>query len=234
MRLLAYGASVAGPLHNELQIRNQDAFALAGCRGGWIAAVADGLGSRKHSDLGARCACQISRRMLRAAPKTIDFSVLLPLLHKQWSNSIAPISPADAASTLLLCRVTEQGQVDVAQLGDGLILIRSNGKFRCVTPERTSFANQTWSLDTTYRQSQWTITSYHLSQPGDGVILMTDGIADDLELTQLACFFNALYFDLMPRSRRNGKRWLCSELNDWATPMHSDDKTLVAIFRTKE
>jgi hypothetical protein len=63
---------------------------------------------------------------------------------------------------------------------------------------------------------------------------MTDGVADDLEPAQLADFFDALYQDLSTRNRRRGRRWLQSELSDWATPLHSDDKTLVAIFRTSK
>jgi hypothetical protein len=47
---------------------------------------------------------------------------------------------------------------------------------------------------------------------------MTDGVADDLEPAQLPDFFDALYQDLSTRNRRRGRRWLQSELNDWATP----------------
>jgi hypothetical protein len=72
MRFIACGASVIGPRHLELGEPNQDAMALTGCRGGWIAAVADGLGSRTRSDLGARRACQVSRRILRAASSSFD------------------------------------------------------------------------------------------------------------------------------------------------------------------
>ncbi|GHT94634.1 hypothetical protein AGMMS49545_16250 [Betaproteobacteria bacterium] len=60
---------------------------------------------------------------------------------------------------------------------------------------------------------------------------MSDGVADDLEPDQLAEFFDALYKDLSKRNRRRGRRWIQSEFADWATPMHSDDKTLVTIFR---
>ena len=82
MRFIACGASVIGPRHVDLHEPNQDAMTLAGWRGGWIAAVADGLGSRAHSDIGSRCACQVARRILRAAPSTID-PATLPLIHQQ-------------------------------------------------------------------------------------------------------------------------------------------------------
>jgi hypothetical protein len=90
MRFIACGASVIGPRHLDLREPNQDAMALTGCRDGWIAAVADGLGSRTRSDLGARRACQVSRRILRAAPSSFDLPATLPLIHQQWLEAIEP------------------------------------------------------------------------------------------------------------------------------------------------
>lgn len=232
MRFIACGASVIGPRHLDLREPNQDAMALTGCRDGWIAAVADGLGSRACSDLGARRACQVSRRVLRAAPSSFDLSATLPLIHQQWLETIEPTTPRDAATTLLFARVTAEGDVHAAQLGDGLLLARCAGEFRRITPERTAYGNQTWALESTHVQDKWSTTEGRLTEPGDGVVLITDGVADDLEPAQLVDFFDALYQDLNTRNRRRGRCWLQSELNDWATPLHSDDKTLVAIYRT--
>jgi hypothetical protein len=234
MRFIACGASVIGPRHLDLGEPNQDAMALTGCRGGWIAAVADGLGSRTRSDVGARNACKVSRRILRAASSSFDLSGTLPLIHQQWLETIEPTTPRDAATTLLFCRITADGNVHAGQLGDGLLLVRCAGEFHRVTPDRTAYGNQTWALESKHVQDKWNTTKGRLARPGDGVVLMTDGVADDLESSQLANFFDALYQDLSTRNRRRGRRWLQSELNDWATPLHSDDKSLVAIFRTSE
>lgn len=234
MRFIACGASVIGPRHLDLGEPNQDAMVLAGCRGGWIAAAADGLGSRARSDLGARSACQVTRRILRATSSSFDLPATLPLIHQQWLKAIGPTPPRDAATTLLFGRVTDQGEVHAAQLGDGLLLVKCAGEFRRVTPERTAYGNQTWALESTHLQDKWSYTKGRFTEPGDGVVLMTDGVADDLEPAHLADFFDALYQDVSTRNRRRGRRWLQSELNDWVTPLHSDDKTLVAIFRTSE
>ncbi len=234
MRFIACGASVIGPRHLDLGEPNQDAMALTGCQGGWIAAVADGLGSRSSSELGARSACQVSRRILRAASSSFDLPATLPLIHQKWLEAIEPTTPREAATTLLFSRVTVEGDIHAAQLGDGLLLVRCAGQFRRITPDRTAYGNQTWALESTHAQDKWSTALGRLTEPGDGVVLMTDGVADDLEPAQLADFFDALYQDLSTRNRRRGRRWLQSELNDWATPLHSDDKTLVAIFRMSE
>jgi hypothetical protein len=168
---------------------------------------------------------------LRTAPSCLDFSTILPSIHRQWIGAIEPNSPTEAATTLLFARVTAGGNVQSAQLGDGLLLLRCNGIFRRVTPERAGFGNQTWALGPTYLQDKWTTAEGCFSQPGDGVALMTDGVADDLDPNQLAEFFEAFYRNTSIRNRRRGNRWLQSELSDWATPLHGDDKTLAAIFR---
>jgi serine/threonine protein phosphatase PrpC len=232
MKFLAYGATVTGPRHLDLKESNQDAMALSGNRGGWIAAVADGLGSRSRSAHGARHACLTARKFLRNASSELDLYSSLPAIHQQWLTAIMPINPKDAATTLIFARVSEDGIVHAAQLGDGFLLVKSGGKFSRITPERTAFGNQTWALEKNHLQSEWVTTQFSLSMPGDGLLLMTDGVSDDIEPSQLDNFFNAIYRDLSKKSRRKGRRWLDTELNNWATPMHSDDKTLVAIFGT--
>ena len=234
MRFVACGASVIGPRHIDLRESNQDAMGLTGWRGGWLASVADGLGSRTRSEIGSRRACQVVRRVLRSGPETLDLAETLKSAHQQWIKAIASISPKDAATTLLLARVTAGGNVHAAQLGDGLLLMRCAGQFRLITPERTGYSNQTWALEAEHRTDKWTMAEGKLTQPGDGVVLLTDGVADDLEPDQLPEFLDALYQDLSTRNRRGGRRWIQTELHAWATPMHSDDKTLVAVFRTSK
>lgn len=234
MRFVSCGASVIGPRHKDLRESNQDAMALVGWQGGWIGAVADGVGSRSRSEVGSRRACQVVRRILRVAPGDFDLPSTLPSIHERWIEAVKPIIPRDAATTLLFARVTNEGDVLAAQLGDGLLLMRCAGKFRRLTPERVGYGNQTWALESSHLQEKWSMAKGTLCQPGDGVVLLTDGVADDLEPNQLAKFVDALYRDLSPRNRRSGRRWLQSELDDWATPLHSDDKTIVAIFRSSK
>ena len=234
MKFIACGASVAGPRHLDLREPNQDAMVLTGWRGGWLASVADGLGSRARSDLGSRRACQVARQVLRSTSGDLDLPAALPMLHAQWLKAIEPIAPRDAATTMLFARVTAGGDVHAAQLGDGLLLMRCGGHFRRVTPDRTGYSNQTWALESEHLPEKWNAAVGKLTQPGDGVVLLTDGVADDLEPDHLAEFFEALYQDLSTRNRRRGRRWIQAELEDWATPMHSDDKTLVAVFRTSK
>ncbi|MCR3820778.1 protein phosphatase 2C domain-containing protein, partial [Pseudomonas aeruginosa] len=71
-----------------------------------------------------------------------------------------------------------------------------------------------------------------LSLPGDGVLLITDGISDDLIPEQLEPFFDAIYQRQLRCSKRRMRQWLTRELHGWSTPRHGDDKTIAGIFRT--
>ena len=232
MRLFACGASVIGPHHLDHHQPNQDAMTLTGWRDGWLALVADGLGSRTHSGVGSRCACQVGKEILRETAHALKLAQALQTIHAQWIKAIAPYTPRDTATTLLLSSVAANGKVHAAQLGDGLVLLRFGGEFQCMTPRREGYSNQTWALESVHRPEKWHTTEGNLTQAGDGIVLMTDGIADDLDPENLSGFMAGLYADLRTRNRRHGRRWLENELTHWSTPGHSDDKTLVAIFRT--
>lgn len=61
-------------------------------------------------------------------------------------------------------------------------------------------------------------------------MLMTDGISDDLNQDAHEKFFQKMQKELARRSVRNGKRWISTQLEQWPTPGHSDDKTIAMIW----
>jgi hypothetical protein len=136
----------------------------------------------------------------------------------------------DYETTCLWALVNGDGQGVLGQVGDGLVLMRCEGEFRVLTDQRNGFGNQT----TTLAQAESVGASsadVTLALPGDGVLLMTDGLSDDLISEQLEPFFDAIYRLQKRCSKRRMKRWLETELRNWSTPRHGDDKTIASIFR---
>lgn len=233
MTLVAFGASVRGPAHEFAHTANQDALGLSGCRGGWFAAACDGLGSHAMSHAGSRAMMRAAKSVL-CAEKTLPVHESLPeLLHRAWIRELGALEPTSAGSTCLVARATQTGRVVFAQLGDGLLVVRSAGQTTVVTPRRRGFGNETDSLAEGHRPEQWLTGEAELTRPGDGVLLMTDGVSDDLQESLLPGFFTSLLQDLRARSRRAGKRWLERQFLNWPVPMHGDDKTLAAIFKVE-
>ena len=101
-----------------------------------------------------------------------------------------------------------------------------------ITPERTGFGNQTRALGVQRAWSDWHTASFRLEKPDDLVMLMTDGVADDLRAPTLDGFAAVVHRELAQRSRRQARRWLTHELTHWATPQHADDKTVAVVSST--
>lgn len=237
--LRAAGACVTGPAHLSQGEDGQDALALRGWRGGWIAAVADGLGSRANSERGARLAVQAAQHVARqwslqaGTWRDLPARVVATDIYRRWLVTVPWADKSSAATTLLLLVCDAAGYARVWQIGDGLVLCRVKGQVQVITPERTAFGNQTRALGIDRAWSDWHTASFKLYDPGDLVMLITDGVADDLPVPMLDDFTTAVHRELMQRSRRQACRWLTHELTHWATPLHSDDKTVAVVFKSK-
>lgn len=231
MRLVAAASSRRGPSHDESGEPNQDAIAIRGCRRGWIVAACDGLGSAPYSQVGAQQAARTCLQVLSG--RTEPAGGTTAAIRTQWLQRIAPRRPAESGTTCLWASVDESGFCQVGQLGDGMVLMRSNGRLIQVTPQRQWFGNQTHSLHDPTAEDHWHVAEATFACPGDGAVLMTDGVADDIDPTMLEDFFSALYASIHKRGRRRSRRWLDRELDGWTTPMHGDDKSIAMIFRTR-
>ncbi len=236
--LRAVGASVTGPGHLELGEGCQDAHSVKGWRGGWIAAVADGLGSRPHSALGAQVAVRSAHAVARkwersTAWRSLPSRDVATEIYRRWLQTVPWSDKSVAATTLLLAICDADGYTRVWQIGDGLIVSLVNGKAEIHTPERSGFGNETRALGVDTAWSAWHSTDLVLAGADDMLLLLTDGIADDIPQDLIDGFACTVRRELRNRSRRGARKWLQRELTQWATPGHSDDKTLAAIFVEK-
>lgn len=230
MRLAATGSSVIGPAHKQDNQLNQDAVMVHGVQQGWCIATCDGLGSREKSHIGSRKAAQELRNILRQLPldSTVTPLQISQITQTHWLEQLGDIRPYE--TTCIWAYVDADGYGKAAQIGDGLLLIKAGGVLRVISPERDGFGNQTLTLGHA-KAADWATIEFQLSQAGDGVLLMTDGISDDLIPDQLEGFFDVIYQQLKKSNKRRCKRWLTKELEEWSTPKHGDDKSIAGIFR---
>ena len=151
-------------------------------------------------------------------------------IYRRWLQTVPWSDKSVAATTLLLAICDVDGYTRVWQIGDGLIVSLVNGKTEVLTPERSGFGNETRALGVDLAWSAWHSADLILSNADDTLLLMTDGIADDIPHDLIEGFAFAVRGEFRKRSRRGARKWLQRELTQWATPGHSDDKTLAAIF----
>lgn len=236
-RVATFGASVRGPRNAREGGPNQDAWVRGTGRFGHVVAVADGLGSRTESHLGARAACRAVMQAVKLWPGVrtgADVRHLLRLVEIIWRLAVDPAA-SERASTCCFCLREPDGHLLVAGLGDGLALLRHvEGSVQALGGRAPGdFGNETLALGAAHRLTDWWT---HLEQPGTGraILLATDGVADDLRPERHAGLMEWIVEDvtLLP----GAARWRCleRELRDWPVPHHQDDKTLAALVEPPE
>ena len=211
---------------------NQDAFAAKRGPQGLVATVSDGLGSRSKSDLGARKACEAAVRVVSDWARGGGFDPhRLPLLiESEWRSQLGDLDPGDCAATCLFVHWPTSGRVTTGSIGDGLVVLQTeDGTLHTHAPrEADAFANMTASLGP--GPGAWEIRQTAAECCIRRVLLATDGVSDDLDPGALARFLEWLQSEassLLPWRRR---RRLAAHLQNWPTPSHSDDKTVVLLW----
>lgn len=228
------GATAIGPLHVTSGTPNQDSWLVHRFRGGSVAVVSDGLGSKPHSDHGSRVACRAvlnAAKYYRRNPST-DISEILSLIHYNWLKGVVPFHSSDCSATCLFA-IRIGDEITLGRLGDGMIAVYGN------TPDDSlvlsddkdgSFSNYTSSLGQVVRAEHWDVVKIS-SESVKGIVLCTDGVSDDLIAEMRLPFVEGIYKTYARMGSRKChydiRRWL----KEWPVPKHSDDKTIVCLFK---
>lgn len=235
---ISFGASVRGPLHQREGLPNQDAWLRASGRFGSLIVVCDGLGSKPHSRAGAKAACAAARDAVVKWAKTTNapVSYLAHLIEVFWRLRIHPLSPQDAATTCLVAFAHSSGHWVVGGLGDGLAAVKTGEE--PVTPvvgdRGTGFGSETMALGISPGPKAWNLSILQPTLTERSAVLATDGVSDDLLEDRLDDFCRWLLEDF--REMNPTSRWhrLQSELRNWPTPKHLDDKTIAILNASAE
>lgn len=226
------GASVRGRAHLQARLPNQDAWHGRLLRSHGLVVVCDGLGSRAHSDRGAQSACIAVAVALQNWQRTpeADPQLLLRLIHALWNIRVGAHGRDACATTCLFAAVLGDGRIMLAQLGDGLVAIRSDAGFVALPDQRKSFGNITTGLGVATDLRDWRLQVLPAVQGNVAILLATDGVADDLVPEQSGAFLDHLVgqYGAMPQAARS--RALAATLRAWPTPLSNDDKTLAVLW----
>lgn len=232
--------SVCGTSHEKLGIPCQDAHC-------WfdendhilLAAIADGAGSAKHSDLGAKIATQTAVETLRHEPNlttriqnnpkafhTILQKTLIAALQAVKTEAKSQdINPREFASTLIITIATPHF-VATAQIGDGAVIIsdQTNDLIALTTPDSGEYINQTTFLISPNAIATAQIHIYH-GTPSH-IAMFTDGL-QMLALTMPfgkphQPFFSPL-FNFIAKSQNNPEPQLTAFLKSSRVRERTDD-----------
>ncbi len=231
-----FGASVKGPSHIERGIPNQDAWMFRKFSFGSIVCVCDGLGSRKHSNVGSKMACEAVMEAVKiwVSNEKAQVNTLLQLIHAVWNIKIQPMTTYDCATTCLFTIKFTNNRCIMAQLGDGLILAETYAK-RIIQVETVSedFTNLTTGLGLAKSLSEWNVKEYFGDDSIQTILLCTDGISEDIAEKNRKDYLKYVVEKYTPL--KGIYRWhaIVYDLKNWPTESHSDDKTIAVIYEDK-
>lgn len=226
------GASVQGPQHRREGKPNQDAWLRRLASDSALVVVCDGMGSRKHSATGSRAACRAVADAVRLWAKSPDAppDLLLRLVHALWNVRVHQTGRDECATTCLFAAATKDGRLVMAQLGDGIVMLKTPRGITTLESSSDRFGNTTTGLGIAKDVREWRI---HVEPKiaGEAVVMLaTDGVADDLLPEKRSGFINFLVtqYGELPVAARS--RAIARTLHEWPTPRHLDDKTVAVLW----
>lgn len=222
MKIKCGGISVQGSYHKE----NQDEFFSGNIGGVNLIMVADGLGSRPMSRVGAKEIILAAKQMLQMRQNDFrdkaDFIDCLYKINEQWLINIAKrgLTHSDCSCTCLLCVVQSQA-IYAARLGDGIIGICYDDITSIIYDDKQDhFANETNCLKDSFYESDWEIESFPCSS-FQGALLCTDGVT--IAHGKRGRFVNEFIEKYADYSIGVAEMEIVSWLADWKS---NDDKTI--------
>lgn len=229
--LQVVAASVRGPAHLVAELPCQDAWASVVDERGALAVVSDGMGSRPCADKGAKAAASAvcdAWLSWRQSPLA-SVEDLLGRVEAAWLRRLKAVPPDDAAATCLFFAEDDQGRAVTAQIGDGIIVRRGSNRSVTAHPSLHLGFGMTHALGIPHDLGHWTYLQAGPLEPGEAILLATDGVADDLQEGRIGDLIDWVIAEFSPR--RFPGRALAKELRNWPVPRHQDDKTLLILWK---
>lgn len=227
-------ASVRGMLHESDNIPNQDAYSVKRYRFGTILVVSDGLGLKKHSDIGSKAVGRAVDSAVQIWNGYIekDIRLLLPLIVSIWNMEIFPYSQKDCGATCLFAVVANDGHVYLGQLGDGSIYISIDDELQLVKEKEDDFTNLTVCMGEFLSYSEWSLKDIYVGNKSFGIVLMTDGVSETIVDEKKEDFIKLLFKRLSECENLPKRNNLIYKiLSEWNPVSAGDDRTLVCYRR---
>lgn len=222
------GASSIGKLHITEKIPNQDYFRIKYTKYGVVMAVCDGVGSNRYSQYGSKAASKAVEKVFKLYYKRkIKKEQIGQRIEYYYKKNLCETYRQEAGTTCLFAFVYDNSEIIIGQAGDGLILIRLDGKFLTFQDKSDDFLNEVRPLNCNRRYKDWKIRNLKFDLASNNIfalILCTDGISEDVIPEKRQAFFE--YFLKLSRLSQSD---LQRTLDNWDAPGSIDDKTVITF-----
>ncbi len=217
--------------------------------GGWLVAVADGMGGHKAGEVASALAVDSLKSIVAgasgAAPASAEelLTRAVELANRTiWEAASDDVEKEGMGTTLVCAMVSRGGDVSIANVGDSRAYAVSGGSAELVTIDHTWVNQQvlggqmserearvspyrnllTRSLGSTPRVQVDLFKGMKLA-PGDALVLVSDGVTSYLDAKDVARFL---------RQSRNAQEAAETLVNEAVSRGGSDNATAVVVRRT--
>ncbi|WP_251628377.1 PP2C family serine/threonine-protein phosphatase [Niallia sp. MER TA 168] len=235
MKVIYAGASVRGPQHVRNNLPNQDAIRIQSFSFGTVMVVADGVGSRKLSDIGSKMVTKAVVEGVKIWKKQQGASSthLLRLIHALFELYVHPYERDECATTCLFAVLLTDGRLILAQVGDGAILLRYQDELMMLAEKEDDFVNITTPITRVRTLSDWSVKEIAIGADEFTLFLGTDGVSEDLVPEKCSDYIDYLCSEISRATKQKKRnRIIRTKLLNWPNKYNGDDKSLI-IFQRK-
>ena len=228
--MLLDGISIQGSYHGE----NQDSFRCAMLERGFVAALSDGLGSRRDSKTGSEAACASTVEIaseLGVGLAEIEPKKFVRLVHTRWLEKLSGRDISQCYATILFF-VFYEGRAFAARLGDGFIgFWLDDSLYVLFDTKEDRYANETDCLTEELAIESVSVFEKDVAEVHGGV-MCSDGIEfEEMTCDELMRFTGAFVEGYQGMRQKDVTAHIADWLRDWPG---SDDKTLAFFLAGEE
>ena len=174
--------SEEGISHRRGNIPNQDAVMYNTFGKDYVIAVSDGVGSCVKADIGSKAAVESVRKvfnLLESGELEIENKSIITNIIKFWNDLITD-DVNDCCATLKAA-IKINNKMILFSIGDGLLIVISNGITKAAPIEESCFINQTSCLNKNVDYSDFWISTFLIDEKTPHVVFMcTDGVSNGI------------------------------------------------------
>ena len=225
--------SLRGESHQATHTPNQDAYIIEKSRYGVTLAVADGVGSQKHSQIGSRAIVKAVARAFRLyETNRIPVSEITATAFALYKKAVPASKRAQASTTCVFAYISEKNGLFIGQVGDSVCYLKINERFLVMQGADAEFSNVVLPLCAEWDEARWKTRHFALTDSSViQIMLATDGVSNDIIPGKEEECLDFYVSKIQGLDVAKGKKTVKSILQNWDVPGSGDDKTMIVYLR---
>ena len=171
-----------GSNHRAMLLPSQDACGYRIIDNDFCIAVADGVGSCMHADVGAQEAVDICMDVfteIKSRQMPFSRKAIIDCIISRWKEAFGDEAENYCSTLKMIIKI--ENEMILVSIGDGILAVSSDGLNIMAPVETLDFVNETYCLSNRVNESDFWSNTFNLDlHKSYAVLCCTDGIANGL------------------------------------------------------